>query len=225
MFKQNILVSALLLIFSAAASAGVITYGAVIDTSSLAGSTGSLDLNFNPGPLVTQAGNVGILNFASNGTVSGSVALTGDVTGALPSNLAFDNETGFNDYFQAFTFGSSLSFDVSLYGPELASPDGISSSGSTFAFSLFSDAAGTVPALTSDSTNGFGFLIGVNLDGSTTLTNYLTQGSVTPVATGVPEPGTAQLLTLVFLFTSWKLVVAALKGWLRHRECATRRTL
>src|ERR1022692_2623348 len=128
----------------AVASAGPITYDVTIDTSSILGTAGSLDFNFNPGPLVTQAASLQILSFASNGTLAGSPTLTGDVAGSLPAALTFDNGTAFNDYFDAFTFGSTLSFKVSLFGPALSSPDGASTSGSTFAFSMFSDAAGTI---------------------------------------------------------------------------------
>ena len=87
--------------------------------------------------------------------------------------LTFDNGTGFNDYFEGFTFGSTLSFQVSLYGPAFSSPDGTSTSGSTFAFSMFSDPAGTMPALTTDTTDGFAFTVDVNLDGTTTVTNFV----------------------------------------------------
>jgi PEP-CTERM motif len=99
-------------------------------------------------------------------------------------------------YFEGFTYGSTLSFQVSLFGPALSSPDGKSTSGSTFAFSMFSDAAGTMPVLTSDTVNGFAFTVDVNLDGSTTVTNSSAQTTVVP-ATGpppVPEPGSLALL-------------------------------
>ena len=120
--------------------------------------------------------------------LAGSPSLTGDVTGGpLPATLTFDNGSGFNDYFEAFTFGSNLSFNVSLYGPALNSPDRASTSGSTFAFSMFSNVAGTVPALTTDLTNGFAFKIDVNLDGTTTGTNFSPQTSVS-TTNAVPEP-------------------------------------
>jgi PEP-CTERM motif len=178
------------------ASAAPITYDATVNTSSILGTAGSLDFNFNPGPLVTQAASLQILNFTSGGALAGSPTLTGDVAGALPATLTFDNGTGFNDYFEGFTFGSTLSFQVSLYGPALSSPDGTSTSGSTFAFSMFSDAAGTMPALTTDTTDGFAFTVDVNLDGTTTVTNFSTQTTVVPVTPAVPEPGTLPLIAV-----------------------------
>jgi hypothetical protein len=83
------------------------------------GTSGSLDFQFNPGSLASQSVSLQILNFASDGTLAGSPTLTGDVNGTLPATLTFDNGTTFNDYFQGFTFGTALSFDVSLYGPAL----------------------------------------------------------------------------------------------------------
>ena len=179
--------AALLTCFFDRASAGPITYNVTVDTTSISGAMGSLDFNFNPGPLVTQSASLQILNFSSNGTLAGNCPCgTGDVSGQLPATLTFDNGTGFNDYFDDFTFGSTLSFSVSLFGPALSSPDGISTSGSTFAFSMFSDAAGTVPVLTTDTTNGFAYVVNVNLDGTTTATSFLP-------TSGVPEPGTGSL--------------------------------
>ena len=186
----------LLVLCSAAAMADPITYNVTVDTSSISGTAGSLDFNFNPGPFVTQAASLQILNFSSNGSLAGNCPCgIGDVTGQLPATVTFDNATAFNDYFDQFTYGSILSFDVSLYGPALSSPDGVSTSGSTFAFSMFSDADGTVPALTSDTTDGFAVTIDVNLDGTTTVTNYSPQAGVTPLdATTVPEPSTLKLI-------------------------------
>jgi hypothetical protein len=167
--------------------ASPISYTVTVDSSPISGTAGSLDFSFNPGPLVSQAASLQILNFNGNGTLAGGFSTIGDVSGSLPGTVTFDNGTGFNDYFQAFTFGSTLSFQVSLFGPALTSPDGVSTSGSTFSFSMFSDAAGTKPALTTDAVNGFAFIVNVNLDGTTTATSFLT------TANSVPEPGTAGL--------------------------------
>ena len=184
----------------ASAMANPIIYNVTVNTSSISGTAGSLDFNFNPGPLVTQSASLQILSFTSSGTLAGSPMLTGHVSGTLPATLTFDNGTGFNDYFGGFTFGSTLSFKVSLFGPALSGPDMTSTSGSTFAFSMFSDAGGTMQTLTTDATNGFAFTVDVNLDGTTTVTNFSPQTSVvaeTPVG-GVPEPSTVSLLAVAF---------------------------
>ncbi len=196
MHKTTILVFALLFGAIASAMADGVTYDVTVDTSSILGTSGSLDFQFNPGPLVTQTANLQILNFASDGTLVGSPSLTGDVTGTLSSTVTFDNGTGFNDYFTGFTYGTTLSFVVNLSGPAVTSPDGVSTSGSTFAFSMFSDSAGAIPVLTSDSVNGFALLANINLDGTTTLTNTSSELSAAPPGpVGTPEPATILLLT------------------------------
>ena len=167
-----------------------------VNTSSINGTAGSLDFNFNPGTFVSQSASLQILNFSSDGALAGSPATFGDVSGSLPGTLTFDNGT-LNDYFEGFTFGTVLKFDVSLYGPALSSPDGISTSGSSFGFSMFSDPAGTTPALTSDLVDGIALSVNVNMDGSTTLTNSSAETSVQ--AATVPEPGSLAEVLLLFL--------------------------
>jgi hypothetical protein len=195
MFARLVLFGALLSSFAGLASADAITYEVTVNTSAISGTAGSLDFNFNPGPLVTQAASLQILGFTSNGTLAGDCPCgTGDVSGRLPATLTFDNGTAFNDYFDDFAFGSTLSFNVSLYGPALSSLDGVSTSGSTFAFSMFSDPAGTVPVLTSDTIDGFAFTVDVNLDGTTTVSNFSTEADISTEST-VPEPSSFLFMT------------------------------
>ena len=75
---------ALFLCFAAAASAAPITYDVTVDTSSVSGTAGSFDINFNPGPLVTQSASLQILSCASDGTLAGSPTLTGMLPEACP---------------------------------------------------------------------------------------------------------------------------------------------
>jgi hypothetical protein len=188
----------------AAASANPVDETVSVDTSSINGTAGSLDFNFNPGPLVSQLASLQILNFTSDGSLAGSPSITGDVSGTLPGTLTFDNGTALNDYFEGFTFGSTLSFDMSFYGPALSSPDGTSTSGSAFAFSMFSDPDGATPALTSDDVDGIALTVNVNLDGSTSLTNFSSQTSVEPAGvSSVPEPSSlAEILLLLGLVSA-----------------------
>jgi hypothetical protein len=179
-----------------ALNANPITYAVSVNTSALAGVTGSLDFNFNPGPLTSQSASIQILGFSGNGAAVGSPVITGDATGSLPGTLTLDNGTSFNDYFQQFRYGSTLDFNVSLYGPALSAPDGVSLSGSTFAFSMFSDAAGTMPALTTDVSDGFAYVVNVNLDGSTTVFDYIVNSNP------APEPASGFLVGIAFLVTA-----------------------
>ncbi len=180
---------------SSAARADSTTYLISVNTSSVIGTTGSLDFNFNPGPLATQSAYAQISAFTSDGIPAGSAQPIGDVSGSLPDLVTFDNQTGFNDYFQDFTYESDLAFQVLFYGPALSAPDGTSTSGSAFAFSMFSDLNGTIPILTTDLADGFAYIVQVNLDGTTTASDFITSPGNKPTPPSpVPEPGTLELL-------------------------------
>jgi hypothetical protein len=194
MFKTTALLVALLLGGVGSALADGVTYDVTVDTTSVAGTSGSLDFQFNPGLFVTQAASLQILGFTSDGVLGGSLS-TGDVSGTLPGTVLFDNGTGYNDYFTGFTYGTTLTFSVNLFGPAVTSPGGVSNSQSGFAFTMFSDAAGTIPILTNDSVYGFAFTTVINLDGSTTPTiSSSVLGATLEGAVATPEPGTLLLL-------------------------------
>jgi len=209
--------STLLSVFAWTAIASPVAYDVSIDTSSISGTAGSIDLNFNPGPLISETASMQILGFASDGTLAGNPMLVGDVSRSLPATLTFDNGTAFNDYFEDFTFGSTISFQVSFYGPALSSPDGMSTSGSTFAFSMFSDATGTIPVLTTDTTDGFAFTVDVNLDGTTTVTNFSSQTDVASAISGVPEPSSLAVLGTIIA------LLGTLRFWQRRQSALHRR--
>lgn len=193
MLGKSSLLIASLFFAATVAKADPIVYDVTVDTSSIAGTMGSLDFQFDPGPLTTQVASLQILGFSSDGVFAGSPSLTGDVSGALPATLTYDNGTQYNDFFEGFTYGTTLSFEVSLYGPALSSPDGVSASGSTFAFSMFSDSAGTVPTLTTDMVDGFATTLNVNLDGTTTATAPSTE-TIVSSSSVTPEPESLVLL-------------------------------
>jgi hypothetical protein len=172
MRSYTILMPLLALLLPISVSAATITYNVTVDTSSVAGTAGSLDLNFNPGPLVVQPASLQISNFSTDGSVGSGAVLTGDVSGSLPSGLTFDNGTAFNDYFGTFTYGSTLSFSLIFSGEALNAPDGMATSGSTAALSMFSDPGGSSPVLTNDTADGFAFTINVNLDGATRINGF-----------------------------------------------------
>jgi len=76
---------------------------------------------------------------------------------------------------------------------------------------MFSDAAGAIPALTSDTTNGSAFTVDVNLDGTTTATNSSVETTISRVS-AVPEPSSLMLLGA-------GLAAIALGTFLRRRKC------
>ncbi len=143
--KLTLLLMASTLFFVSVASASTITYNVTVDTSSISGTTGSFDINFNPGPSTTQSASLQVLNFTGDGSLVGAPELSGNVTDNGGS-LTFDNGAALNDFFTGFKFGNMMSFDLSFFGPAVSAPDGVSDSGSSLSFSMFSDAA--VPVLT-----------------------------------------------------------------------------
>jgi len=168
-------------------------YTVTVDTSTINSTAGYLDFQFNPGLFPgSQAASLQIEDFTTDGTLGTAPTLTGDVSGALPGTLAFDNGTPFNDYFTAFTFGNSISFTVDLGGPAISAPDGTSSSGSSLTFFVYDSSYNPLLA-DSSSPIGQALEVDVNLDGTTTPTSYSPQLSASPV-TPAPEPASLILL-------------------------------
>jgi hypothetical protein len=188
MRKNHLLALTVLLAAAQAGFAGSIAE-LTLNTSSISGTTGSIDFQFNPGPGTTQAATVQILDFTSTGTyVAASQQDIGAVSGGpVPSILTISNTDADNEDFEDFTFGSSIFI-------------GTATSPTTFYFSTFSDAAGTIPVLTSNSL-GIDAEVTVNPNGS------LSTSATTPNANFVPEPSSAWLVSGAFLalgFAVWK---------------------
>ena len=182
--------------FLAAAAVDADTLISVVEnTSSISGTSGSLDFQFDPGPLVTQAASVEILNF-TGGSFLGAPSTTASVSGGpLPSAVTIANSGAFNDYFQDYLYGNKLSFTLDFGGPAVNSPNGMSTSTSLFTFSTFSDANGVNPVLTADP-NGEALTVSVSLDGTLAL------AAVSPDVRILPEPGSLWLLSGAFALLS-----------------------
>ncbi len=180
--------------FSATASgfanvAGSIGYHVTLDTSTLAGTAGFLDLQFNPGGFPdAQPADLTISDFVSSGATLGSTTTAGGGSGTLGGTVDLKNTAVLNDLRQAITFGSQLSFDVQITGDAVAKPsDGLF--GSAFALLLLG-ADGTTPLATVDS-GGSALRLLVDSDGSTASEIYPPQVSGTPLATAVVGNDTA----------------------------------
>lgn len=124
----------LLLCCGIALSASPVSVQVNVNTSSVAGTTGNVDFQYNPGFGVADPSFITIDFFTPGGQINGVRQISGDVTGLLPGSLRIGNATNFNDYFEGFTFTNSLSFLVTFDGP---ASTGLATSGSLFLFSLY----------------------------------------------------------------------------------------
>jgi PEP-CTERM motif len=188
-----------------------------VSTGSIAGSSGFLDFQFNPGA-DSQPGFVQLENFTSDGSLNGGPQVSGAVSGTLPGVVRIDNTTGFNDYFQPFDYGQTFSFLLDLGGPAITSPNGTSTSGSSFGLGLFD--SNQNPLLTIDP-NGFAAVVQVNLDGTTTPQVFPSNANGGPPVTtvaAVPEPGTLASLGIGMI-----LILTVLSGRRDPPECPARR--
>lgn len=164
----------------------------------------ALDFQFDPGTSDAVAAYATVSGFSLG--VGGSMIVdsgvpspdpVGDVTGTLPTGLVFENDTPFNDYWQEFLPGTSLSFVVTLSGPAIDNPDPDSMSGSTFGFIVLDWSGDPVIA-------GWQGLaaatVDLNPDGTTTPT-WLADPSEGGITGGAPtpEPVTSSLAGLALI--------------------------
>jgi hypothetical protein len=154
------------MMFAATSAFADYSYTFNVDTSSVNGASGYIDLQFNPGISSTGAASAAVSNFISDASL-GAASTMGGVTGVLPSTVTINNTTGYNDYFQAVTFGNNLNYSLNLIGAP----------GSSFGLSFYG-IDGATPLFTTDP-NGYATVIDVNSNGAV-LTNNSSQVNVTP---------------------------------------------
>ena len=176
----TVLTVAALAMLSVKPASAVVTYTVTVDTSSVAGTMGFLDFQFNPGNSTSQLAVAQITNFnPDGGTLTGAPMINGNVTGTLPGTVTFVNSTALNEYFQGFTYGTKVSFVLMLSGPAIDSPNGMATAGSTFGLGLYDMSQN--PILTNQGgTTGFAGEVNINLDGTTTPIGF-------PTATAGPS--------------------------------------
>ena len=160
-----------------------------VDTSTLAGTSGAIDFQFNPGPNTFQSGTVTVSAF--QGALSTSEQKTGSATGGpLPNTLTINNTRALNEDLESIAFGNSISLKLDFSGIAINTPGASNpQSGSVFTLGLFSDAAATMPVLTYDP-EGAIFREIINPGGQ-----FTTQ-VISPQAELVPEPGCVSLVSL-----------------------------
>jgi|SRR5208282_4585635 len=165
--------------FAASSAFADFSYDFSVNTSSINGTAGYIDLQFNPGISSTGSASATITNFTSDATLGTATPSGSSVTGTLPSTVTINNTstTGYNDYLQALTFGNTINFVVDLSG----------ATGNSFAVS-FLNSTQTAALLTNDNVNGYAATVDVNPNGA--VVNNLS--SQTNVVT--PIPAAAYLL-------------------------------
>jgi len=124
----------------AAPAACQVTYLVTVQTPApYTGTTGFVEMQFNPGGIVTPA-TAQIINFNPDGGMIDGLVTTapsstaGAVTGQLPGTVTFSSTTlnTYNDYFQQFTYGTQFTFELVLSGPAITSPGGLSADNSFY---------------------------------------------------------------------------------------------
>lgn len=172
----------------------VLSYRVTADTSGIAGTQGFLEFQFNPASSQSLFATASVTGFQTDGTLTTVYPNAGDATGTLPSTLSLDNGTAFNDVYQGFTYGTTVSFDVTLSGPAVGTTPPGTQFGSTFAF--FLEDANSNPLSNSPSGDAADFAI--NPDGSVTATPNppINPNGPTVGIQPVPEPYTLLLASL-----------------------------
>ncbi len=130
-FVTVIFALALLQPFTHASAASM--YHVSVDTSSLASSTGFLDLQFNPGDTTAPSATALLNGFGGDSTLNSGAVVDGNVLGALPGSLNFSNGTAFNAVLQPVTFGNLFDFTINFSG---AYETALSGSGTRFSLAL-----------------------------------------------------------------------------------------
>lgn len=133
MLKQTLLQHSLLAMalgVALALPAHAETWQIDIDTSSLAGISGSLDLQLNPGASDAQPVQVQIGHFNTDASL-GAGAADGTVSGSLSGVLVLDNTDALNAWLQSLVFGSHIAFTLDINAPLTAG------SGTSFAALLW----------------------------------------------------------------------------------------
>lgn len=219
-------------LFPACALADSVGYHFTLDTSSIQGTSGYLDMQFWAWAAVSGGGGTAynttasavVSDFNTNGllgsedpytaTFYGSPEAFGDISGTLPGGVTFSvlGDGATNDYSQQLTFGTNLSFDLTLSGQGVTTPlCPVNQGGAVCTFPDFEldlyDANGNYLLTNSAS----GVVGGIQLNADATTTPFLNPAAdggpsaldVTPLA-ATPEPSSLLLMGsgIIILFVA-----------------------
>lgn len=200
MIRKNLIAG--LLVFFASTAAMADTWYINVDTSLLAGQTGWLDFQFNPGDVDAPPATATVSSFTSNGSTIGVPNLTGDVSGEVKTGIALGNSQYFNDLSQGFLFGSTLSFSLDWTMPNPVP----GTSGSAFSLSLYDTSFNSLLA-----GPVWGAVLATDLKGDGTMAILAKSDSVSVTTTApaaVPLPGTLGLLLAgISLFAGFRRTI------------------
>ena len=193
--------------FSIGTAHAAVIYQVTVNTSSLNGVNGIIDLQFNPGGVTSQAATALVTSFS--GATLGNVVppVIGPVTGTLPTDdLLFQNSAN-TDYAHEILFTNSFQFRVAFDGPALTAPnDG--PAGTSFGLFLYDQSFS--PLITLDALIA---QIDINPNGTLTTTGFPIGASVASFQivneSPIPEPST---------LTSMLLAGSALALFIRKRS-------
>ena len=194
-FSLGLALGAGILFAAQTGSAASVEYYVDINTASLVGNASgpfSLDFQLNDGSGTGDGNNTATINnFAfGSGGASGTANLSGGASGDLSSAVTLTDTSAFNEFYQTFNTGSTLSFDVTLTlnsdsGP---TPD-------SFAVAILDNTLSNIP------TSGVGdsYLL-VNLGPTPgVVIGSSASPAVTLSATPVPEPGSLGWISMGLL--------------------------
>lgn len=129
-------VLALVFLQPLATATAATVYNVSVDTTSLFGTTGYLDLQFNPGGVSAPAATATLNGFFGDITLGGLATNDGSMSGVLPGSLVFNNDTAFNAVLQPSAFGNVFGFTISFSG---AYETALSGSGTRFSLAVLDD--------------------------------------------------------------------------------------
>jgi hypothetical protein len=183
---------------------GAVTFAAQADvfdvtiSDTLLGQSGYIAFDLIAGSPVPN-NTVTVTNFATDGTL-GSVTPSGSVTGSLiPGPLTLTDSSFFNEWLQAITYGTSMSF-------QFTTTDNFVPSGIPDNFSFYFLDSNQIPYPTSDTVADSLFSLDLNGPGSPpqVFTAAVAQVQVTP-ATPIPEPSLLSLTGVLLGCVLWRL--------------------